>query len=168
MTTDIAQNGLDEKLLRWADHMSPEQISEKLGGTLSPAKVRLRIEELVGTTFWLDDAKREQITLWKMHRLLERIENMIGAEFDLDNMKLQLATLKEIGNRLDKRRAALDVDLERYDRNVALEMVRVFDLSMAYLKGALRGDIDPDHWDQAVRDALMHAQAEVMKKAIDA
>lgn len=168
MTADeLATSDLDVQILKLADHSTPEQIAATLGGVLTPARVRLRLSEMLESNNWPSDAQREQLTLWKMNRLLSRIENMIGADFDLNNLKLQLATLKEIGNRLDKRRAATEVDLNTYHRNVAMEMVRVYDIALAYIKGALREQVDPAKWDEAARDALLHAREEVMKKAIE-
>lgn len=168
MTTDLSVSTLDAKMLSMADYMSPEQISQKLGGTISPARVRLRLGELLEQSDWVTEAQREKLLVRRLHIVLSSIESRPGSEWDLDGLKVQLATLKELGNRLDKRAARTDVDLETWDRNVAMEMARVYDLALAFLKGALRSEIDPDRWDELAREALDHAQAELMKKAVEA
>ena len=150
MSEDMELSEFDEKILGMADYMSPEQISKKLGGAVSAAKIR------------------ENLLFRRMHMILAKLERIPGSQWDLDNLKVQLATLKELGNRFDKRRQANEVDLERYDRNVALEMARVYDIALSYVKGALRSEVDAERWDEVARAALEHAQGELMKKAIEA
>ena len=167
MSAEIELSELDHKILGLADYSSPEQISETLGGALTPARVRLRLEALLANTNWITEAQREALIVRRMHLLLHNLENTPGAKWDINNLKVQLAALKELGNRLDKRRQASEVDLERYDRNVAAEMARVYDVALSYVKGALRAEVDADRWDELARDALAHAQAELMKKAVE-
>ena len=157
MSEDMELSEFDEKILGMADYMSPEQISKKLGGAVSAAKIRLQLQRLL-----------EDLLFRRMHMILAKLERIPGSQWDLDNLKVQLATLKELGNRFDKRRQANEVDLERYDRNVALEMARVYDIALSYVKGALRSEVDAERWDEVARAALEHAQGELMKKAIEA
>jgi len=168
MSEDMELSEFDEKILGMADYMSPEQISKKLGGAVSAAKIRLQLQRLLEDVDWIPEAQRETLLFRRMHMILAKLERIPGSQWDLDNLKVQLATLKELGNRFDKRRQANEVDLERYDRNVALEMARVYDIALSYVKGALRSEVDAERWDEVARAALEHAQGELMKKAIEA
>ena len=37
------------------------------------------------------------------------------------------------------------------------------DQALAYMKGALREKVDPELWEELVREAMLHAQAEIAK-----
>jgi hypothetical protein len=157
-------NQTDDLILRYIDSHSPEQISVMLNGWMSPARVRLRAQELVASTDWLTDAQQEKAALLKLRKWLAEIE---GRYMDNDNAKLRLAMVGKIMDRLDKRKAAVDIDLNTYNVNVGREMARVYDMALSYMKGRLHAEIDPALWDEVAQDALRHAQEEIMKKAIE-
>jgi hypothetical protein len=158
MAADLTLSLLDEKILLLADHMSPEEISRELGGVISPARVRLRKDELVKSHTWLERADEDFIVTWKLRRVLAKLE---GQHFDLDNAKVQLSFLKAIGDRLDKRKAASEAELNALYGNQARIMGRAIDMALSYMKGALRGAVDPELWDEALKEGLYHAQAEL-------
>lgn len=155
---------LDDKMLAMADSRSPKEISDALGGVISPTRVASRIKELLESRDWLTEAQQDQMVSLKMRDLLAKLE---GEFFNLDNAKVQLMALKAIGDRLDKRRAATQVDLNTYHVNVGREMARVYDIAMSYMKGALREDIDPQRWEEAKQEAMIHARSELAKSAVD-
>lgn len=169
MPEDMELSEFDEKILGMADYMSPEQISKKLGGAVSAAKIRLQLQRLLEDVDWITEAQRENLLFRRMHMILAKLESIPGSQWDLDNLKVQLATLKELGNRFDKRRQANEVDLERYDRNVGQVLGRVVDLSLSYMKGALRAEVDADRWDELVQEAILQARSEIERhQAVEA
>ncbi|MDL5351205.1 hypothetical protein [Microbacterium sp. zg-YB36] len=161
---DLARNELDAKILRLADHCSPEEISRELGGALSPARVAAHTKALLKSQDWLTDAEQDAIVTWKMRRILAKLEEQY---MDLDNAKAQLAALKLIGERLDKRRAATQLDLTTYSETVGRQLGRVVDLSLTYMKGALRDEVDPDRWDELVQEAVLMAREKIEEKQVE-
>lgn len=153
---------LDVKLLQLADSHSPEEIGERL--RLSPKAVAARITELLKMRDWLTAAQEDALITLKMKRILVQLEDRY---LDLDNAMMQLRLLKEIGNRLDKRQAATSVDLSTYNQNVGRVLGQVVDSSLAYMKGALREQVDPELWDTLVMEAMQHARTEIAKNEIE-
>lgn len=163
MPQDVVLSKIDQTILRYCDSESFEEISHRLGGVITPERVAAQKTKLLATRGLVDAAEQEELVLYRLRRILAQFEQQT---LDNDNAMVQLRYLKEIGNRLDKRREATQVDLETYDLNVAREMVRVYDIALGYMKGALRGEVDPDAWDELAREALAHAGREVTQKAV--
>lgn len=161
--TEIARGSLDDRMLALADRCSPEEISEALGHAVSPAAIHRRIRELLAARDWLSEAEQDKLITLKMKRILGELE---GRFLDLDNAKVQLQLLRAIGERLDKRREATEVDLNSYSANVGRQLGHVVDLALTYMKGALREEVDSDKWDALVADALSMAWVEIEKKQI--
>lgn len=158
---------IDTTILRYCDSESAEEISRRLGGVITPERVAAQKEKLLTSKKWLTAAQEDELVLYRLRAILAKMEEQTGNYLDNDGAMVQLRLLKEIGARLDSRRAATQVDLETYDLNVAREMTRAYELALGYMKGALRADIDPDLWDEVAKDALAHAGREVAKKAIE-
>lgn len=169
MPSEIALSRIDQTILRYCDTESPEEISRRLGGVITPERVAAQKETLLASKKWLTATQEEDLVIHRMRAIVAKFEEHFFAESfpNPDIAMVQLRFLKEIGNRLDKRRAATQVDLETYDMNVAREMSRAYDIALGYMKGALRDEIDPDTWDTLASEALAHAGREVTKKAIE-
>ena len=142
-----------------ADTHSPEEISDELGGVLSPARVRIEISRLVGERDWLTEAQEQQMLNIRLKKVISTLEK--NAEISLDHAKVYLQYLRVIGERLDKAAARTEVDLNVLYANQARMMVQAFQLALAHMRGALVGEIDPEVWDASVREALEYAQAEL-------
>lgn len=155
---------VDAKILRYADSRSLEQISEIIGGVLSPEAVGARAQVLLKTPDWLTAAQKDQVLLGRMHELLEEIEEYFQDE---KTFKLRLDTLKSIGDRLDKRKAATDNDLNMYSRNIGRQIGALVDESLAYMKGALREDVDGDRWEQIKEEAMTNAYAKIAAREVE-
>lgn len=165
MGTDLAKNELDAKILRLAgNYRSFADISEEIGGVLSPLEVGSRLDEILTNPDWLTDIKEERILRWKMAKLLETLEDRYQ---DLDTIRVQLQILKSLGDRFDKRREASAQDVSTYNTNVGKQLGHVVDLALSYMKGALREQIDAEAWDALVIDAMAMARKEIQKKQID-
>lgn len=156
-------NAIDQRLLQNAASMSPEELSRSIEGLMTPVQVAAYVKRLLADKDWLTEAEQDNLITLKLQNILVKLE---GKFQDNENLDLQLKFLKEIGNRLDKRRAATQVDLTTYHANVGREMGRIFDMALSHMKGALSHVVDPDEWDAASEAALQHAQTEAMKKAI--
>lgn len=151
-------NKVDDTILRYADSRSPEEISMLLKGVITPKAVAARTQTLLQTRNWLTLAQEEQLLLLKMHDVLHDIEN----KYQDDKMlTLRIKALKEIGVVIERRKKTLDVDLTTYSQNVGRVLGQVVDKSLAYMKGALRDQVDPDLWDQLVTEAMREARDEI-------
>lgn len=139
---------LDERILRLADHMSPEEISRDIGGVLSPARVHNRIKDILKRRNWLDAIEQEELILWKMRRILGELEQRY---LDNDNAKIQLTYLKSIKEMLAERRAATADEKNMLYANQAQI---VFEAIRAMIEVA---KIDPD-----ARQALIGALPEAV------
>lgn len=144
--------------------MSPDELSRSIEGLMTPVQVAAHVKKLLADRDWLSEAEQDNLITLKLQGILSKLETKFQ---DNENLELQLKFLKEIGNRLDKRRAATEVDLTTYHSNVGREMGRIYDLALAHLRGALTHAVDPDEWDDAADAALQFAQSEAMKKAIE-
>lgn len=140
--------------------LSAEEISERIGRHLSPARVIQKTKELLRGGDWLDLAEKESALL----RLLQERVIELQRAHDLDSIKIQGGLIKDLLIRLDKRRAAVDSDLNTYNENVGRQLGHVVDLTLTYMKGALRDQVDPAKWDELVADALVMAQVEIEKR----
>jgi hypothetical protein len=151
---------LDDQILQLADSHSPEEISEKMNGVLSPEVVASRLQMLLKSKNWLTAAQEDALITLKLKRVLVELE---GKFLDIDNAKMRLSFLKEIGSRLDKRSAASETDLTKLYDNQGAIMGRVYDSALSYMKGALRESVNAELWDELAREALMNAQVELAK-----
>lgn len=169
MASEHELSRIDTTILRYCDTESPEEISRRLGGVITPERVAAQKETLLASKKWLTATQEEDLVIHRMRAIVAKFEEQFHRESypDKEMALVQLRFLKEIGNRLDKRREATQVDLETYDMNVAREMTRAYDIALGYMKGALRGEVDPETWDTLAREALAHAGREVAKKAIE-
>jgi hypothetical protein len=75
----------------------------------------------------------------------------------LDAMKLQLAYIDRIFERYNRRKAATDEELGTWNQNVGREIGAIVDETLAYMKGALRGEIDGQSWEALKLEAMQHA-----------
>lgn len=155
----LPSNPLDMKLLAMADQ-SPEEISRRLNGVIRPRAVAARLVALTDMPDWLTAQRQDRVLTLRMQAILDQLE---ARGFDNDNAKTRLAVLKELGNRLDKRAAATNADLNTLYDNQGRIMAQAYDIALSYMKGALRDEIDPDRWDELSAEALKHAQTELTK-----
>jgi hypothetical protein len=156
---------IDDALIEGAVlDLSPEEISARLGGVLSPARVMVRTRELLRSNDWLTEAEKERALL---RTLQERVQELRRAN-DLDSIKAQFVIVKELLAQIQKRQLATDDQLATYNTNVGRELGRIVDLTLTYMKGALRNEIEPQRWDDLVQEALIMAQNEIAKKQVEA
>lgn len=157
----IRANALDQRLLANAANMSPDELSRLIGGVMSPVQVAAHVKKLLAARDWLTEAELDNLITYKLQSALTRLESQFE---DADNMRNQLGFLKEIGNRLDKRRQATQFDLNALYGNTGRLMAQLFDMVLAYMRGALRDDIDIDRWDELADEAMQHARTEIERR----
>ncbi len=131
-----------------------------LGGMIPPAAVAAQTQKLLKSRHWLTAAQEGQALDLKLKRILTTLESRF---LDLDNAKMQLRLIKEIGDRLEKRIATSEHDLNTIYEAQGRIMGKAYDIALSYMKGALRADVDPDTWDELAKEALAHAQNELQK-----
>lgn len=148
--------------------MSPEEISIMLGGLISSSAVAARAQTLLTAKDWLSEVQEDQLVTLRMKQLvLELIDSKSSGDYKY--LDIRLKALTALGDRLDKRKKATDVDLGVLYANQGQIMARIYDIAMSYVKGALRSEIDPARWDELQKEALLHARAELAKhEAVEA
>lgn len=146
-----------------ADRMSFEEMSNELGGVIKPAAIAAKLSELLKAPDWMSAAQEDRLLTIRLSQILATLEERFQ---NVETMTLQLKLLKELGNRLDKRQAATQLDLNSWNQNVGREIGRIMDQSMAYMKGALREQVDPVVWEELEREALAFARSEIRKREI--
>lgn len=114
MNTDVKLGrgrSVDDALLEAAViGLSAEETSERIGGILSPARVRMRTREMLSAGDWLDALEQERAILKLAQKNLAALNKQA---LSLDSAKVQLSYVREILERLEKRKRAADEDLDR-------------------------------------------------------
>lgn len=154
-------NAIDQRLLQFAATMSPEELSRSIEDLMTPVQVAAHVKKLLADKDWLTEAEQDNLITLKLQSILAKLEQK---HQDNENVELQLKFLKEIGNRLDKRRAATQVDLNTLYGNTGRLMAELFDMVVAYMRGALRDEIDSARWDELADEAMKHARHEISKR----
>ena len=160
MDGEVELSHIDQVILRYADSESPDEISVRLGGVITPERVAALGKKLLADATWLTQAEQEELVIRRMRKIVAKMES--GYQ-DLDTQKAQIQALGEIAKRLDKRREVTQVDLNRLYGNQAQIMLRAVDLATGYLRGAFRDQIDQEDWDAAIREGMALAAAELEK-----
>lgn len=155
-----AANKVDSKILAMAATHSPEEISIALGGTIKPDKIAAHTQTLLRSKNWLTAAQEDRLLTIRMNNMLIELE---ARYLDIDNAKIRLSILKELGNRLDKRAAATQEDLDKLYGNQGRIMAKAFDLALSYMKGALREAVDPEKWEELKQEGLRNAQLQLSR-----
>ena len=63
-------SNIDDTILKYADSMSPDEISMSLGGVISPAAVAARTQSLLKAKDWLTEAQEDQLVTLRMKELV--------------------------------------------------------------------------------------------------
>lgn len=154
---------IDDALLDGAvQNLSPEEVSARLKGALSPARVILRTKELLRDPGYIDEIMRERALL----RVLEYRVTELQRSSDNDSIKLQATLVKELLAQLNRRKSATDDQLNTYNANIGRQIGHVVDLTLTYMKGALREQVDAQAWDTLVLEAMAMAWHEIEKKQV--
>jgi len=157
-------SNIDDTILKYADSMSPDEISMSLGGVISPAAVAARTQSLLKAKDWLTEAQEDQLVTLRMKELVYGITSN-----DYKYLDVKLRALIALGDRLDKRKKATEVDLNMLYGNQGALLGRVVDMALSYMRGALREEVDGARWDDLVAEAVTVAQAEIAKhEAVEA
>lgn len=150
----------DEVLIRYADTLSPADISYKINGLLSPSQVRTRIIQLLETPDWLTSIQQDQLVTLKMRQLIVRLEEMTLTS---RTAEILIRALEALGNRLDRRYQANEVDLHRLYAFQGAAFLDAVTSAMAEMKHRLTtGEpITERDWDLALEPAITHAQLQL-------
>ena len=155
-----ATNPIDDHILRLAGVYSPNEISAQLKGVVSPGKVASRVQTLLKARNWLTVTQERLLITWRLKDLLRQIEERGLTD---DNAKLRISLYKELAVQLEKTDKATTADLTTYHRNQGIIMGQVVDQALAYMKGALRDEVEPAKWDALLQEAMYSAQLEIAR-----
>ncbi|MEV5068868.1 hypothetical protein MRBLMI12_000424 [Microbacterium sp. LMI12-1-1.1] len=154
---------IDDALLNGAVlELSAEAISERIGGILSPPRVMLRLRELLSGGTRLDDLEHERAVMMLLEKNLIALQNL--PQKGSEEYRVLLSYAKALFDRMDKRKASIQAELNTYDQNVGRQLGHVVDLAMGYLRGAVRDQIDGAKWDELVEEAMAMAWNEIQKQ----
>jgi hypothetical protein len=148
--------------MRYAASRSAEEISEMLGGVITPERVQEQGKKLVSDRNWLKMAEREMLLIYQFEEIIADLER-VRASGNYEYLGAHLRALKDLGGRLDKLRAATQIDLNALYDNQAQLMLKALDIATSYLRGAFRDKIDQQEWDEAIREGMVLAAAELAK-----
>lgn len=159
-------NEVDLKLLQLhVAGVSPEEMSRRLGGTVSPARIILRLRALATSPDWATAQERRQLDILAMREMLGELRTNFR---DIDGAKAVLTIIREVMKQEDQLAAATQTDLNTYSANVGRQIGTVVDLALTYMKGALREEVDAAKWDELVVEAMVLAQTEIEKRQVEA
>jgi hypothetical protein len=145
---------LDKLLMRGAAaNKSGRELSALTNGIISPAAAMARVDEIVEERNWLSEARREMLLLDEFYALKDKLLTTFELTKDLDYAKVLRQVLGDIGNRLDKRQKALDVDLNSLYGNQARLMAEAIELTFQKAFASLQA-ANPAIDNQTVRLAL--------------
>lgn len=154
----------DEVILRYADTLSPTDISYKINGLLSASQVRSRINQLLDTPDWLTGAQQDQLVTQKMRQLIVNLEEMTLTS---RTAEILIRALEALGTRLDRRAAATESDLGKlyaFQGRAFLDAITVAINSIRENTKTLpSGEVD---WDAEFEPAIRYAQLELAQHEI--
>lgn len=101
---------IDKVLLRYADSRSPAELSLITGGMLTPEECAARVSMLLEQGDWLTRTQQDALVTMKMRMLISEMEDQPRTT---RNAEVLIRALEVLGNRLDKRAAATEQDLQR-------------------------------------------------------
>jgi hypothetical protein len=147
----------DEVIIRYADTLSPADISFKLDGLLSPSQVRSRIVTLLETPDWLTAVQQDQLVTMKMRQLIVKLEEMTLTS---RTAEILIRSLEALGNRLDRRYQATETDLHRLYAFQGVAFLDAVEAALDVMKHRLTtGEpITEADWDEALPPAITSAQ----------
>lgn len=150
----------DEVIVRYADTLSPADIAFKLEGLLTPAQVRARTIQLLESPDWLSAMQQDQLVTMKMRKLIVRLEEMTLTS---RTAEILIRALEALGNRLDKRYQANEVDLQRLYAFQGVAFLDAVTTTMKEMQHRLISGvpITAADWDEALTPALSRAQLQL-------
>jgi len=153
---------VDQVLVRYADTLSPQAISFKIGGILTPEQVMSRIAQLLETTDWLTAAQQDALVTMKMRQLIVELEEM---KLSPRVAEIMIRALESLGARLEKRQVATEKDLSTLYAFQGVVMLDAITIAMNHMKAKLtKGDpVEEQEWDDAMVDGIRFAQMELAK-----
>lgn len=152
------QASLDDLIIELAaSGKSCEDISQRLGGTISPARVKLRMDQILSAPDWLTKAQQEEALI----RLLQVGIVELRDNPTLDAAKLLRLQINDVLDRLRERGRATEQDLQTWNANVGRELGRIVDKALSYMQGALREQVDPQTWERVKIEAMEMAWQDI-------
>ena len=158
---------IDQVLIRYADTLSANAISFKIGGILTAEQVASRIAQLLDTPDRLTELQQDQLVTLKMRQLVVQFEEMT---LTARTGEVMLRALELIGNRLDKRSESTQKDLSTLYAFQGTVLLDAVSIAMAHMRGAMTASSPQAEveWDNALESAIRFAQIELSRHDADA
>lgn len=156
---------VDQIIVRYADTLSSQSISYKLGGVLTPEQVMSRTAMLLEAPDRLTQLQQDQLVTLKMRQIIVELEEMPRTT---RNAEVMLQGLERVGARLDKRQESTQQELSTLYAFQGTVLLDAINVAMAHMRGALTQN-DPEaeqQWDNALESALRFAQIELAKHEV--
>jgi len=153
---------VDQVLIRYADTLSPQAISFKIDGILTPEQIMNRIQQLLDTPDWLTAAQQDNLVTMKMRQLIVDLEEM---NLNPRVAEILIRALESLGNRLDKRQEATEKDLSTLYSFQGTVMLDAIKIAITHMRGRLTGadKLSEEEWDSALESSLRFSQMELSK-----
>lgn len=157
---------IDQVLIRYGDTLSPEQLSFKVEGSLTPEQCATRLTHLLSSPDWLTSAYQDQMVTMKMRLAIINLEEMPKTA---RTAEVLISALEKLGNRLDKRVEATEKDLSQLYAFQGAVLLDAVNATLAHMREELTGEKDgkikiPEKaWDKALENGLRFAQMEISR-----
>jgi hypothetical protein len=153
---------VDQAIVRYADTLSPLEISFRIEGILSPEQVMVRIGRLLESREWLDSAQQDRLVTLKMRQLIVELEEM---KLNPRVAETLIRALEALGSRLDRRAAATESDLQTLYAFQGSAMLDAVNVAMAHMRGRLTAlaGVSEEDWDSALESSIRHAQLDIAR-----
>lgn len=154
---------IDEILIRYADSESPNAISFRIDGILTPEQVQARIVQLLDSPDWLTQVQQQSLVTLKMRQLVARFEDL---PLTARNGEVMLRGLESIGARLDNVVQATEKDLHTFYAFQGAAFLDAVLVALNHMRSTVLPEADTDlkevlKWDDQIETALRLAQIEM-------
>ena len=153
---------IDQVLIRYADTLSLNAFSYKIGGALTPEQCGSRITQLLDAPDWLTAAQQDQLVTMKLRQLIVELQEMtLTARI----AEVLIRALEGLGARLDRRAQATEKDLSTLYAFQGTVMLDAIGAAMDNMKARMVSDgkITDQDWDDAMESSMRFAELVVQQ-----
>jgi len=151
---------LDQKIMRLAAYKSPVEISETMGGTLSPEEIASRTQEILASRDWLTVMQRKQMLLYKLEEIVDRYFDWAMDGSVASFKGVVLPAIQEIRKLVAEDRESLEEFMLRISDSHAERMGMGFAAGFQYVIEHIKSDPERDA-DELVLEAVPIAMKKV-------
>lgn len=164
MTAKLSE--VDQVLIRYGDTLSPNALSYKLKGILTPEQCAARLAVLLDAPDRLTALQQDQLVTLKMRQIVVELEELPRTT---RNAEVILVGLEKVGNRLAQRQESTERELSQLYAFQGTVLLDAINVALAHMRGAVTqgNPLAEAQWDNALESALRFAQIELSKHEAD-